>query len=177
MKKKKITLLLGLALSVLLLLNTTSSNFTRVSATDIIEVYGDWIIETDTTYSNAVIIVTGNVIVKSGATLQLNNVTLIINSSSSQTFYIEIQNGARFIVNNSLIKPKTISYRYYMVARSGSVIEFYNSTIEYAGLSMSYPGIRVSSTKAIFSDVTIRNNYCGIYLSGAVNTTLENIII
>ncbi len=175
MSKNK-TVIIGILVVFILVLSLSSTNFTPVTALDQTIIGGDWIISNDTSVNNTVIILNGNLIINSGASLYLNNVTLYINSSSTQTYYIEIHSNAKLIIHNSIIKPYSFSYSYYLTAQSVSYLEISNSTIEYAGISSTNPGISIFST-ALISNVSIYRGYYGLYMSSAANVTLENVEI
>ena len=63
-------------------------------------VAGDWVIENgdNIVHQDKTIFVEGDLVIQSGGTLTLYNVTLQLNSTFSGQYHIEVQNGGAFLV-------------------------------------------------------------------------------
>jgi hypothetical protein len=131
---------------------------------------GDWIISTDTYVKDETIVFDRNITVKPGSKLTLDNVTLMINSSSYGDTKITVQNGSTLnVVNNSIIKQGETGVNYDFVFENGSQGLIANSTIRDCGWNdggtgQSTGGILIMSSDVIIENSTIQNSSSGIVI-------------
>ncbi len=151
---------------------------------------GDWTITTDTTVENETIILNGNLTVENGATLTFRNVTLLINSTDSQYYAIEVLDGATFRIldvdndntttgDASVIERNNSSNPYFFRAYDGSVFEMRNSELHGCGDATTvsrYAGLYIETDNAVIDHNLISNNYYGIVLYGSDARVSNNTI-
>lgn len=120
---------------------------------------GNWVVNSATAVDNETVTVNGTLYVSGATTLLLDNVTLRINSDSSNTYGIYIYSPSTLHVKNSVLSTLNTNYRFY----------FYNyGTLQVEGSDVSH-----LSTYGIYSrtgNLVLRNNeihdgsYSGIYV-------------
>jgi parallel beta-helix repeat protein len=151
---------------------------------------GDWNVHNDTIVENETIILNGNLTVYGGATLTFRNVTLKMNSTSSQYYAIEILNGATFRIfdldndntttaDASVIERNNSSNPYFFRVYDGSVFEMRNSELHGCGDAttvVKYAGLYIETDNATIDHNLISNNYMGIVLYGSDATVSNNTI-
>ncbi len=156
---------------------------------------GDWNVTTDTVRSNETIILNGNLTVESGATLTFRNVTLIVNSSSTRDYRIEVKRGATMIISDwdndnttaydgSNITAADANYGLLFWVRDGSNFSMNNSELHRCGgwalqaydpVALTY-GLYIATDNATIDHNLISNNYMGVVLYGSDATVSNNTI-
>ncbi|ODS37763.1 MAG: hypothetical protein A7315_03715 [Candidatus Altiarchaeales archaeon WOR_SM1_79] len=114
---------------------------------------GDWIIENDTYVSEEVIVIEGNIEVKNNATLTLENVTLMINSTTKNIHGIYVDGNSTLNVYNSDITNLSGPYIFFVDG---------NMTLESSTVSNMMFGIDIE-----YGDVYIAN--CSIFSNNQYN--------
>ena len=151
---------------------------------------GDWNIHNDTVVENETIILNGNLTVYSGATLTFRNVTLKVNSTSSQYYAIEVLDGATFRIldldndntttaDASVIERNNSSNPYFFRVYDGAVFEMRNSELHGCGDAttvVKYAGLYIETDNATIDHDLISNNYMGVVLYGSDATVSNNTI-
>jgi hypothetical protein len=112
---------------------------------------GDWTIENDTHISNESITVHGSINVTNNATLTLENVDLLINSTSSDVKEIYVNWGAALKLFNSSLS--TIGGGYYSFEVNGIM------TIESSNISRTTGGILIKNNSVVISNSTFHHNH------------------
>jgi hypothetical protein len=141
------------------------------------------------TRSNEEIIITGNVTVKDGGLLTLRNVTLRLNSSASQRYHVEVEDGGRLNIYDgdsddsttgdaSLITANDTTYNYAFWVQDGGELYFNDSSMEECGVSnpLEDRGLYIASSSVVIRDVTIKNGYYGI-IAYLASPTIEDCTI
>ncbi|UCE38126.1 MAG: right-handed parallel beta-helix repeat-containing protein [Thermoplasmata archaeon] len=137
-------------------------------------IQGDWIIANDTYVSDEIIIINGNLTVVENATLTLDNVVLIMNSSRGGITGIEVDGGSRLNIYDSNITANRHAYYFAVwgnmtmerstISRiAGGIFTYFgdvyiaNSTV----FDSTEYGIICYGTAVIFNN-TIHSNYGGV---------------
>ncbi len=151
---------------------------------------GDWNVYNDTVVENETIILNGNLTVYAGASLTFRNVTLKINSTSSQYYAIEVLSGATFRIfdldgdntttaDASVIERNNLSNPYFFRVYDGAVFEMRNSELHDCGDAttvVKYAGLYIETDNATIDHNLISNNYDGVVLYGSDATISNNTI-
>lgn len=119
---------------------------------------GDWDVSGDESLSDTEVVVTGNISVPFGATLKLDNVTVIMNCSFNGEFNFTVGLGGKLVMRNSTIRPADLFQfrRYNFLLRIGSIAEIYDSQLVAIGAG----NLSVPSTLGLYvetSGATIAN--------------------
>lgn len=142
----------------------------------------DWIITLDTEVLNENITIAGNITIKEGAKLTLDNVTLLINASNYGDSRITIQSGGELnIINNSRIMEGETKVNYDFIFENGSRGLIQKSTIKNCGWNdegtwQSTGGILIMSDNVIIENSTIQNNYIGCVVVSSSPIIRYNVI-
>jgi hypothetical protein len=142
------------------------------------KIFGPWNITTTKSYSNRTIEVTGNITVRSGGELILDNVTLIMNSSSAEEYFLVVQGGGNLeVVNGSKVMNNiTQDSPYYIIVEGDAGATITDSEILRMGnqsfgqdftFNYSRVGLLVQS-----GAVTIKNNHIADGYAGCICTKL-----
>ncbi|RLG60529.1 hypothetical protein DRN87_03995 [Candidatus Geothermarchaeota archaeon] len=135
---------------------------------------GDWIIDNTEIYKNRVIVVSGNIIIKPGGKLILENTTILINCMYYGEWQIRIEyNGVLKLLKGSVISSVDPRYKYYLYV-FGTLIAR-NSVISNVGSpSVSNPGFVVKSIYgvSIHSSVIEECDY-SIYIVYSENVSIS----
>jgi hypothetical protein len=136
----------------------------------------DWIIEDGdiVVRTDEDLILNGDLIVKPGGNLTLNNVKIQFNSSAGTNLKFEVESnitgnyskmGELNIFNSNItVKDDDGNHFFDFIIRGNATI--YNSEISYVGGSDPISGIQVYSDNVIISESEISNcKYAGIYVS------------
>ncbi len=160
---------------------------------------GNWNVTTDTVRSNETIILSGNLTVESGATLTFRNVTLKVNSTSSQYYAIEVLDGATFRIfdldndntttaDASVLNSSDASYNFLFIVREQANFEMRNSEIHNCGggyiawpwnppaPNVAWYGMCILTDNATIDHNLISYNNDGIVLYGSDATISNNTI-
>lgn len=158
---------------------------------------GDWIVNNETRVANETIFMEGLLNVTDGASLTMENVKLIFNSSTTYNPRIYVEWGAElFIINSNITSTRTL---YTFEANGNLVIEgsslshidggirlnmgnytISNSTLfnnpQYAVLCFGGEGLYYNSSlsKVVLINNTFHSNYCGLLVSFFENPYLLN---
>ncbi len=191
-----VAILLLLSISSVIPMYSFSENISHESARSLIQsqptvyINGNWNVTTDTIRSNETIILSGNLTVLNNATLTFRNVTLKINSTSSQYYAIEVLAGAIFRIldidndnttaaDASVIERNNLSNPYFFRVYDGSIFEMRNSELHGCGDATTVPkyaGLYIETDNATIDHNLISNNYYGIVLYGSDATVSNNTI-
>jgi hypothetical protein len=141
-------------------------------------VTGDWNVTTAKTYKDCIIVVKGNLTVKSGGSLDLDNVTLKMNSTYDGEFAIMVKPGGSFkAINGTLITANDISHNFRFVVNATGTLQFDRVTMHHCGMSGALPpemlGLYVVSNNVKINNSNLSTNGYGIIVEGA-NITLTN---
>ncbi|CAD7771773.1 Periplasmic copper-binding protein (NosD) [Candidatus Methanoperedenaceae archaeon GB37] len=127
-----------------------------------------------TLLSNNASIVTGDIIVTSGA-LELSNATIRLNCTGDGEYKIDVREGGVLnLTNNSLVSVNNTKYRYNWWYRKGSSGSLKGSTIEYCGYDGGSYGLNIRADGILIENCTIEYNYYGIFLNSSNNTVISN---
>lgn len=132
---------------------------------------GDWSITDSTTISNQTINLDGNLVVKSGGRLILDNVVLKMNCASNGQYMIKVESGGGLVLNGTTVTCPTDGLYYKFQIYGDADIE--NSTIEKVwGIQASFPywvgGIEIYSDNVSIVGSTVRNCFGnGIMINGS----------
>ena len=124
---------------------------------------GDWIITSMTNITDETIFLNGNIFVKNGGTLHLENVTIIFNSTREGEFKIDIENGGTlFMYNSTMDRGTDFTYGFRML--DGGKLRIENSEIWRCGFNAwnSY-GITIYGDNAVIKNNLISQGYIGVY--------------
>ncbi|UCG70029.1 MAG: right-handed parallel beta-helix repeat-containing protein [Thermoplasmata archaeon] len=156
---------------------------------------GDWIVNGTENRIDEVIVLNGSLIVNSGGSLTLQNVTLAINCTSSDgEFGIEVNSSATLIITDVDGDPITTSdssnitdspfdvdnddpgldFEYQFQVNDGATLSISNSLIRECGYDGSDKGLTIETDYADIQNCTFRSNYYGISLESAENFTIAN---
>lgn len=111
---------------------------------------GDWVIENDTYVSNESVTVHGNINVTNNATLTLENVDLLINSSSSDVKEIYVNWGAAMNILNSTLSAAPGFFSFEV---NGLMI------VDHSNISRTTGGILIKNNSVVISNSTIYQNF------------------
>ena len=143
---------------------------------------GDWVIVDSVNRTNETIVLTGNLIVPNNCNLSFENVTLQMNCSFDGQYYIEVQPGGSFYVNDTDKDDSTVSdaslvtgglvpgFGYHFRILADAVFEIRNSAIENCGLLTGIGGADESGLK-LASDLSLLD---GTNISGCANGIIIN---
>jgi hypothetical protein len=148
----------------------------------------DWVISENTSVWDEAVLVDGDIIVESGATLYLANVTVYINSTTDGEFGIEVETGGSLETDSVIFLPVDEDYRFKFEA-SGAVslcdtvisglwgedeqggLRVYGEDARLENLTIidsGGPGIYISATEFDLCNVYIANVSYGIFCEGAM---------
>ncbi|NOQ54064.1 MAG: hypothetical protein GQ558_05610, partial [Thermoplasmata archaeon] len=135
------------------------------------------------------IVLTGDLTVKDGGLLTFRNVTLRMNSTSSDTYHIEVEDGGRFNIYDgdsdtsttgdaSLITAHDTSYNFQFWVIDGGELYFNNSDLQECGTSgvLQNRGLYLASTTCTISEVNITDCYYGL-MAYYASPTIEDCIV
>lgn len=145
---------------------------------------GDWTVSTDLSYTDQIIVLTGNLIIDPVGKLEFFNTTLKMNATNVDGEYgIEVQNGGRFFVNDTSIITTADAqvYGYDFLVSQGGTLEVQNSKVEYCGILGAGPGdfesgLTINSDNTTFLDSFFSDSANGL-VADSVNLTVQNCTI
>ncbi|MCK5560298.1 MAG: right-handed parallel beta-helix repeat-containing protein, partial [Thermoplasmata archaeon] len=156
---------------------------------------GDWTITNTQSYTDEIIVLTGNLTIESGGALTLKNVTLMMNCTTIDGQYkLEVLNGGTLEIADKDNDPATIDdisnitdspfdsdnntgydFEYCIRIEGGASFSLKNSLVREAGFggfgSKNY-GIYIETDNVIIQNTSFIHNYYGIYLSLVENATV-----
>ena len=124
------------------------------------------------------IILTGDLTVLDGGLLTFRNVTLRMNSDSSDTYRIFVEDGGRFEIYDgdgdtsttddaSLITAVDTSYNYAFQVDDGGELYFNHSDLQECGFNSGNAnerGLYLASSSCSIREVNITSSYYGVYI-------------
>ena len=149
---------------------------------------GDWDIDNgDTiTRTSEEIILTGNLTVKTGGELTLRSVTLKLNSSSTQRYHIEVEDGGVLNIYDgdgspsttgdaSLITAADARYNYAWYVVDGGELYINDSRVEECGVSNPADdrGLLIESSSVVVDSVAFKSCYYGLIANYATPTVRD----
>ncbi len=135
--------------------------------------YGDHI-----TRENETLILNGNLIINSSGTLELSKVQLVVNSTSSNRYYIWVKPGGTLNLLSTKINSYNIDYSYEFIVEGDMYME--NCTLDnlYGIQSTPTGGIQLYSNSVIIDSKINSSLGTGIYINESTptiyNTTVSN---
>jgi hypothetical protein len=155
------------------------------------KIYGPWTITVPKSYKDRTIEVGGNLTIKSGGNLKLDNVKLIMNSTPSEEFFITVEPGGTLqVLNGSLVTNNaTYDKPYFLTVNQGAQATVTNSELRRMGNSSATiaigntgrMGLLVQSTNTHIQDSVIADSFAGTICMNLlpitptiVNTTYRN---
>ncbi|UCG70772.1 MAG: right-handed parallel beta-helix repeat-containing protein [Thermoplasmata archaeon] len=138
---------------------------------------GDWIITNETNISNKTIILNGNLSLLDGGTLKMNNVTLIFNSTFDGEFQINVSNGGRLNIIDSILSTHNISNGYKFKVFGDMIIKGSEICYMWGDIHSGVGGIELYSSNVTIENSTISNgSVVGIYIYSSSPSILNNLI-
>jgi len=150
---------------------------------------GDWEIDNGDviTRTNEEIHLTGDLIVHDGGLLTFRNVTLKMDSDSSTTYSIIVEDGGRFNIYDedgdssttdgaSLITALDTTYNYIFYVEDGGELYFNNSDLQECGISSGnrqFNGLWLGSSSCSVTYVNITDCYMGLVIETASPTVTD----
>jgi hypothetical protein len=142
-------------------------------------IYGDWNITTTTYVKNETIILNGNLTIKNGGVLTLDNVTLTMNCTFDGEFHIEVQSrGGLNILSGSNITAYSASYEFLFWVRSGSSFTMKDSRLSECGYEFgwagTHSGLYIQTNNALIENNTIIGDENGIVFRYGDSAKIRN---
>ncbi|MDD4307605.1 MAG: right-handed parallel beta-helix repeat-containing protein [Thermoplasmata archaeon] len=142
------------------------------SISNTIYMNGDWIVNDTQVRENETIVLTGNLTIQNGGDLTLKNVTMMMNSSATIEYRIEVLAGGRIGMFDSDGDNTTTSdasrtlrnnpnYGYFFQARDSSSIEIRNSEITTCGRNSGFwdkEGLYIATDDAVIDRCRLADN-------------------
>jgi hypothetical protein len=143
---------------------------------------GDWTISTTIYCQNEEIVLTGDLLIQSGGSLTLSNITLNYTLTEDGQYNITVESGGIFgLWNYTVINSTNSNFEYVIDVQSGSSFEMNDSRIEDAGYDDDYMGLRIGADNVNITNSNFTGNYVGVHFDGSsipryyfVNSTITN---
>ncbi|NIP39992.1 MAG: hypothetical protein GTN39_00555 [Candidatus Aenigmarchaeota archaeon] len=135
---------------------------------------GDWVINATDVCADEVVNLNGNLLVESSGNLTLDNVTLMVNSTSDGSLRIE-NNGSLQAVNSGINSSSGFSYLF--ITNSGADLLLRDSGVSGVGFSSTdrwRNGLYIGSDNSEISGSTITGNYMGVVLEDIAGCTIRD---
>ena len=150
----------------------------------------DWAVSGAETYTDEVIILTGNLTVPAGESLTLVNTTILMNCTTDGEFWINISGTLNMFDGGdglspmdagdsdaSVISVNNTGIETLMRVKAGANFNAYNSEIHSVGYMMNAPtfygaGILIKTNNAVIENCLIADNYCGLIFDSCFPDTL-----
>jgi len=158
--------------------NASNTTITRISGRDVIYNETNNKISTHLKHKDETIYLFSNLTIENGGTLELDNCSLIMNSTGGWDFSygIYVKSGAVLkVVNNSIIEGYDFWFYYELQFEPGSEGYFEDSTISDCG-DESEEGVLIQSSNVTFKNCTFKDNYIALNCRSA-SPTIENCVI
>jgi parallel beta-helix repeat protein len=139
---------------------------------------GDWIVTDYEAVEDCIIILDGNLQVRSGGSLTLTNVTLMMEQGAHGLYQVFAEAGSSLVILNSSIEPVQISKHFafvvqgaYFILENSSLVGMMHPSMETRGGGLSL----INVTGAILDGNTIsHHDSYGMWLTGSSNNTITN---
>ncbi|MFP4608305.1 MAG: C45 family autoproteolytic acyltransferase/hydrolase [Candidatus Aenigmatarchaeota archaeon] len=136
----------------------------------------DWIIN-ETYYMNDTYeVIDGNVSIREGGELIMNNSTLVLNSTFDHEYGLLVSDKGALEMNGSTITNGT-GRIYLRAEETASHIKIIDSDISGGGDKMEYPLVRAACNNITVSGSTIVHNSWGLYFEGSSEDPIENVTV
>ncbi len=125
-----------------------------------------WVIRNETSIENQTVTVENALIVDSGGSLSLNNVTLLMEGGADHGG-ITIRPGGALYITNSTIRSGEAGGGYLFQAQSGSILVIKKSTVQGAGFSWGsdWGGLYLATDAVIIEDSLIGDTFRGLFIT------------
>lgn len=131
---------------------------------------GDWIISDETSISNDKIVMNGNIYVKNGGKLVLNNVELLFKDGGKTKYMFKVETGGILQMDSCTIEGYE-GARYYFMAERDTNIKISSCKIKNVG-DMAHPpskaGLCILTSDAVIENSIITEGYDGVVVHGNV---------
>jgi len=138
----------------------------------------------DTHYENTIMEFNGNLTIKTGAVLSLENATLRFNVSKNGEYGIKVMSGGGIIANNTVFTDgiydddsnSSGNYRYFFIVKEGGSITLTNSTVEecgFKGEATDTEGLYVEGEGSVFFNTTFQRNHHSLILFSTFNVNVD----
>ena len=134
---------------------------------------GDWTVSNYVRYDGGSCVLTGSLVIPTGGTLVLNNLTLALNNAFDDEYTINLDAGGVLRIFNSTIKSNN-NYQSGNFVSYGT-LQVENSTLRDFGVQYNWEGIFLYGGSAIIKNDTIADNDMGLLISGAMPTVEDTI--
>jgi len=165
----------------------TSKNSTTVNQPP---ANGNWIISQEQTFKNKIIKLNGDLTVKDGGSLTLNDVTLKLNCDYDGQYRITVEPGGSMLIDNCEITAADLDYRFAFIVQ-GSAFVMSNSELNGCGwgrigedLGSGIPepavstyevaGLYIETEGAIIENNQISDSFAAVILKGDEITVKNN---
>jgi parallel beta-helix repeat protein len=148
---------------------------------------GNWNISDSETYSDEIIILSGNLTILNGGNLTFNNVTLMMNCTSLDgEFNIELKpSGSLYILNGSMITDSPFDtdddsagdFEYMFWVRESSNFIMQDSELHESGWDWDNSGLTIETNEVLIKGSILSYNYAGLNISFSSNSILDSNII
>jgi parallel beta-helix repeat protein len=157
---------------------------------------GDWVVTGTESYSDEVIVLTGNLTIQAGGSLTLMNVTLAMNNTAANgTYYIYVNSGGSLSILDKDNDPTTTydrsnitdspfdsdngnstDFRTRIRVYSSGVLTIKNSIVRECGYSWnSYQhGLYIDAYNLVIENSTFENNFYGVYFHSGNDVSIRN---
>jgi len=122
---------------------------------------GDWLVEQNTTLSDEVVLLNGNLTITNSSVLTFDNVTLRLNSTFPDQFSILVEPGSTFHINGSRLSEAQ-GFDYGFVYQAGSNGNLTHSQVTHAGGPSG--GLAIHDPEVTVSNTTFDNSTVGVVL-------------
>jgi parallel beta-helix repeat protein len=124
-----------------------------------------WVIRNETSIENQTITVENTLIVDSGGSLTLSNVTLLIGGGVDGGG-ITVRPGGALYIYNSIITPTEAGGGYLFQVQAGSTLVLKESTVQGVGYSWGtdWGGIYIATDGVIIEDTLISDTFRGLFI-------------
>ena len=159
---------------------------------------GDWIVNTTESYTDEIIILSGNLTVESGGHLTLRHVTLALNCTTEDgQFNIEVLNGGTLVISDIDGNPATVNdfsnitdspydvddgtntdYEYAIRVYEGASFSLTNSLVRECGYDGNdNTGVQILADNVVIENCTFENNRYSVHIADAENFKIANNLI
>ena len=127
---------------------------------------GDWIVSDQTTISNQVIDLKGNLTVTATGNLTLDNVTLLFDMPVLGVYTFNVVNGGQLQVHRSNITSKDITTHFKFIVSGKMRMDHTNVSELWGDVATLHGGIDIKNDNVTISNCTIKNSQvAGIFIN------------